>query len=76
MQAYESSCQFFAINFFELKEPEFVNNTSNCFENRIIDRKPYFKVGYVFKFEKFLPQTKLHTKKLSILMPFNEFLVP
>ena len=55
----------FCNNFFRMEEPELENNTSNCFENRISDRKPYFKAGYVFKFEKFRPKTKLHAKTIN-----------
>ena len=59
-----------------MDEPERENQMSNRFENRVFDSKLYYKAGYVFKFDKFSPRTKLHAKNYQFLIHFNSFLVP
>ena len=51
----KSFCRFSSKNFFLMGRTKTRKlNTVNRFENLIFDRKPYFKEGYVFKFEKIL----------------------
>ena len=64
-QRVRNYCRFSAITFFGLNEPELKNHAYNRLEDWMFDRKPYFKAVNVFKFEKFLPQTKLDAKTIN-----------
>ena len=76
-------CKIIVYNFFGLNEPEFENHASNCdhFENLTKMGKNLgssFMDGSYFKADCFQNWKNFYHKreKLSILMPFNEFLVP